>query len=185
MKSPHEPREAPEASRVRIAHLDMMPLHPENCDRFPRGRARSLRQQDPQRRNFCLPRRSSDGAAPGGESWYGPERKCSISSAVMAWGSEYCPIGINAVNLKSDFAIYRDQSFRPWTAPLKVVCFNATTLWHSDAAEWAPSTASCATGLSSGKSGHGPSRSEVPDQRRQVYGAEESPSVTRMEGVPS
>jgi hypothetical protein len=26
-----------------------------------------------------------------------------------------------------------------------VVRFNATTLWHSDAAEWAPSTASFAT----------------------------------------
>jgi len=25
-----------------------------------------------------------------------------------------------------------------------VVCFNATTLWHSDAEEWAPSTASLA-----------------------------------------
>jgi hypothetical protein len=32
-----------------------------------------------------------------------------------------------------------------WTAPLKVVCFNATTLWHFDAAEWAPPTASIAS----------------------------------------
>src|SRR5262249_883296 len=30
----------------------------------------------------------------------------------------------------------------PWTAPLIVVRFDATTLWHFDAAEWAPSTAS-------------------------------------------
>jgi hypothetical protein len=31
------------------------------------------------------------------------------------------------------------------TAPLIVVRFNATTLWHIDAAEWAPSTASFTT----------------------------------------
>jgi hypothetical protein len=30
---------------------------------------------------------------------------------------------------------------------LNVVCSNATTLWHLDAAEWAPSTASRAGGL--------------------------------------
>jgi hypothetical protein len=30
------------------------------------------------------------------------------------------------------------------TAPLNVVCFDAATLWHSDAAERAPSTASLA-----------------------------------------
>jgi hypothetical protein len=30
-------------------------------------------------------------------------------------------------------------------SPLNVVCFNATTLWHLDAEEWAPSTASIAT----------------------------------------
>jgi hypothetical protein len=30
-------------------------------------------------------------------------------------------------------------------APLIVVCFNAATLWHSDAEEWAPSTASNAS----------------------------------------
>jgi hypothetical protein len=29
-------------------------------------------------------------------------------------------------------------------APLNVVRFSATTLWHFDAAEWAPSTASTA-----------------------------------------
>jgi hypothetical protein len=31
------------------------------------------------------------------------------------------------------------------TAPLIVVCINATTLWHIDAVEWAPSTASGTT----------------------------------------
>src|SRR4051812_29511412 len=36
----------------------------------------------------------------------------------------------------------------PWTAPLNVVCSNATTLWHFDAAEWAPSTASNSEELS-------------------------------------
>ena len=34
-----------------------------------------------------------------------------------------------------------------WTAPLNVVRFDATTLWHFDAAERAPSTTSKATVL--------------------------------------
>jgi hypothetical protein len=34
-----------------------------------------------------------------------------------------------------------------WTAPLNVVRFDATTLWHFDAAERAPSTKSKATEL--------------------------------------
>jgi hypothetical protein len=33
-----------------------------------------------------------------------------------------------------------------WTAPLNVVRFGATTLWHLDAEERAPSTTSSATG---------------------------------------
>jgi hypothetical protein len=45
----------------------------------------------------------------------------------------------------AEIAVWKERPDAQWTAPLNVVCYNATTLWHFDAAEWAPSTASFAT----------------------------------------
>src|SRR4029453_15364671 len=49
----------------------------------------------------------------------------------------------------TDFAISRPIVLTsPMGGSPYVVCSNATTLWHFDAAEWAPSTASIATEMS-------------------------------------
>ena len=79
-----------------------------------------------------------DAADAGASSWdsndsavrhqivaiYGSDRKGIIFSG-------RCPSGVRPLGLP-----------RPWTAPLIVVRFDATTLLHIDAVEWAPSTAS-------------------------------------------
>ena len=56
-------------------------------------------------------------------------------------------IRIDAVNVKDRLRnIDTDcANLSHWTAPLNVVRFDATTLWHFDAAERAPSTTSFST----------------------------------------
>jgi hypothetical protein len=49
--------------------------------------------------------------------------------------------GINALVIRRNTQLEKTQR----AVRAKVVCFNATTLWHFDAAEWAPSTASFAS----------------------------------------
>jgi hypothetical protein len=61
--------------------------------------------------------------------------------ATDAFADHYRVRNIDPMYLGTQISQYRDQSCypRPWTASLNVVCYNATTLWHFDAAEWAPS----------------------------------------------
>jgi len=67
----------------------------------------------------------------------------------------YRATGVHAVNLKTDFAISRPIVLTsPMDGAPSSGSFRRTTLWHLDAAEWAPSTASFANRWIH----HGPSR---------------------------
>jgi hypothetical protein len=60
-----------------------------------------------------------------------------------ALADHYRPIGVHAVNLKNRLRdIETDRANLAMDGSPQVVRFDATTLWHFDAAGWAPSTAS-------------------------------------------
>jgi hypothetical protein len=73
-----------------------------------------------------------------------------------------------------------------WTAPLNVVRFGATTLWHFDAEERAPSTTSEATfSITSAHLGYHPDNDQTGERRegRQSSAAAEVDSSDDGSGV--
>ena len=77
-------------------------------------------------------------------TWFTPKQKAELWER---WRSGQCVADIaRALERRNKSGVYRVLALNGGIvpAPLNVVCFGTITLWHFDAAEWAPSTASFA-----------------------------------------